>query len=70
MKLEAASPVSYEKDGKTYRIYEEDPQDKIQMRVKNHYYNMHQLQTVDFVREMVRSHHFSKPTICSSIISG
>ncbi|PAV56306.1 hypothetical protein WR25_15724 [Diploscapter pachys] len=52
MKLEAASPVSYEKDGKAYRIYEEDPQNKIQMRVKNHYYNMHRLQTVDFVREM------------------
>ncbi|GMR48291.1 hypothetical protein PMAYCL1PPCAC_18486 [Pristionchus mayeri] len=35
-----------------YRLYEEDPQDRIQKRVKMHYEKQHTLQTVDFVEGM------------------
>ena len=53
MKIEV-NPVKYEREGKAYRTYEENPQDRIQERVKNHYYNQHQKQTVEFVKGMVR----------------
>nr|CDJ83577.1 Protein of unknown function DUF706 domain containing protein [Haemonchus contortus] len=52
MKLQV--PPVFADDGKTYRNYEENPMNRIQERVKNHYYNQHRLQTVDFVEEMHR----------------
>ncbi|WKY06482.1 hypothetical protein Q1695_006574 [Nippostrongylus brasiliensis] len=39
---------------KIYRKYEENPVNRIQERVKRHYYNQHQKQTVEFVDEMHR----------------
>ncbi|RCN40784.1 hypothetical protein ANCCAN_13274 [Ancylostoma caninum] len=44
--------TSFQQDGKKYRNYEKNPQDRIQERVKNHYYNQHKRQTVEFVDEM------------------
>ncbi|XGW25610.1 hypothetical protein V3C99_006763 [Haemonchus contortus] len=52
MKLQV--PPVFADDGKTYRNYEENPMNRIQKRVKNHYYNQHRLQTVEFVDEMHR----------------
>ncbi|ETN68595.1 hypothetical protein NECAME_05559 [Necator americanus] len=43
---------TFEKDGKSYRIYEENSVNQIQERVKRHYYNQHKKQTVEFVDEM------------------
>ena len=36
-----------------FRVYEEDPQDRIQKRVKLHYEKQHTAQTVQFVKDMV-----------------
>uniref|UniRef100_A0A1I7XRK5 Inositol oxygenase n=1 Tax=Heterorhabditis bacteriophora TaxID=37862 RepID=A0A1I7XRK5_HETBA len=44
--------TKFEQGGKTYRRYEDDPTDRIQERVKTHYYNQHVNQTVDFVEQM------------------
>ncbi|VDM55648.1 unnamed protein product [Angiostrongylus costaricensis] len=46
-----AQPV-FQQNGRFYRNYEEDPQNKIEARVKGHYYLQHQRQTVQFVDEM------------------
>ncbi|VDM68338.1 unnamed protein product [Strongylus vulgaris] len=50
MILEVCAP--FQQDGKNYRNYEEDPKNRIQSRVRNHYYNQHRLQTVEFVDKM------------------
>ncbi|EYB86142.1 hypothetical protein Y032_0285g1366 [Ancylostoma ceylanicum] len=44
--------TNFQQNGKSYRNYEANPQDRIQERVKKHYYNQHKLQTVEFVDEM------------------
>ncbi|CAO4375795.1 unnamed protein product [Caenorhabditis nigoni] len=51
-KMKIEKNVSYESDGKTYRLYDVTAEDPIQVRVRNHYYTQHQNQTVQFVEEM------------------
>ncbi|PIO66045.1 hypothetical protein TELCIR_12257 [Teladorsagia circumcincta] len=47
-------PTVFTEEGKSYRNYEQNPINRIQERVRNHYYNQHRFQTVDFVDEMHR----------------
>ncbi|CAJ0959449.1 unnamed protein product, partial [Mesorhabditis belari] len=68
-------PVVYEEDGKTYRKYDEQPQDKVQERVKNHYFNQHQKQTVEFVKSMQKKwlsfSHANMPILdCLDLLAG
>lgn len=53
-----------------YRIYDEDPQDRIQKRVKMHYEKQHTLQTVDFVKGMVGDYRILIPSIDCSTRNG
>lgn len=41
------------KSAEEFRKYEADPQTKLQQQVKQHYFQQHQNQTVDFVNQMV-----------------
>ncbi|CAD6196742.1 unnamed protein product [Caenorhabditis auriculariae] len=65
---------SFENEGKTYRTYDEAAEDPVQLRVRNHYYNQHRLQTVDFVKSMhkkwLKFSHAKMPILeCLDILS-
>ncbi|GMT25017.1 hypothetical protein PFISCL1PPCAC_16314, partial [Pristionchus fissidentatus] len=74
MKIDS-NPPDYQADGVRYRIYDENPQDHIQQRVKLHYEKQHTLQTVTFVQEMHRkwlgfSHASMTVMECLELLSG
>uniref|UniRef100_A0A158PA70 Inositol oxygenase n=1 Tax=Angiostrongylus cantonensis TaxID=6313 RepID=A0A158PA70_ANGCA len=50
--MDVTSQPVFQQNGRLYRNYEENPENKIEARVKNHYYLQHQRQTVQFVDEM------------------
>jgi inositol oxygenase len=45
-------PIEKELQQPQFRIYEDIPKTELQVRVKQHYYNQHKFQTVDFVKSM------------------